>query len=121
MDTMTISHNFSAKGAGRKLFYIQKEGDGFFTHNLCMPKMLRKLWGIQICMKNMKRKISPPSLPSPGQVPHVSPVTRVLGRGGGGEGGAMSYTDFGKGRGGRHLPQKPAAPKKVFPPVTREL
>ena len=79
MGTRTISQSSSAEGAGRKFFCIQKGGDAFCTHNLCMPQMLRISWSIRIRVTNMKKKIHPPSLPSPGRAPHVSLVPRHSG------------------------------------------
>ena len=93
MDTMTISHNSSVEGAGRKYIASKKEETPFFFKpNFCMPKMLRFLWRFQICMKNMKN-FCPSPYPHPAGflMCHSSLVTGG-GEGGLGGGGAMSYT-----------------------------
>ena len=82
---MTHGHNdnwphFQRRRCWKKISFAYKKEKTRFLPNLCMPKMLRFLWRTQIYMKNF----SPPSLPSPDWVPHVSFVTRRLGAGGGG-------------------------------------
>ena len=57
-----MSHNFSAEGAGRKSFCAYKQEETLVLPTLCTPKMLRFLWRIQICIRNMK--IFSPPLPT---------------------------------------------------------
>ena len=90
MDTMANRHSSSPFDAGRKVFCIKME-EGFCTPNLCLPKMLRLLLSIQICMTNMKHPLHPPppTLTRPGNLMCHSPLGGVGGgRGVGSWGGS---------------------------------